>query len=267
MIDVVVVLVEDTKNIYYLSPNSLTLKKGEEVIFENENGLLNGIVIKETYSEKKANLVLPLKKVLRVACETDKKTISKNRNLALKALEDAKKYSNTLELNMNFVDSYLNFDGSQILLSFMSEDRVDFRDLVKKLAQKYKIRIELRQIGVRDKAKKVGGLGPCGLFLCCNSFLTDFNSVSINMAKNQMLALNPTKINGICGRLLCCLGYENDNYTELKKSLPKLGLVMDTPEGMGKVVDLDVFGNTYSVDLGDKGIMKFPGEKRNGKNG
>ena len=267
MIDVVVVLVEDTKNIYYLSPNSLTLKKGEEVIFENENGLLNGIVIKETYSEKKANLVLPLKKVLRVACETDKKTISKNRNLALKALEDAKKYSNTLELNMNFVDSYLNFDGSQILLSFMSEDRVDFRDLVKKLAQKYKIRIELRQIGVRDKAKKVGGLGPCGLLLCCNSFLTDFNSVSINMAKNQMLALNPTKINGICGRLLCCLGYENDNYTELKKSLPKLGLVMDTPEGMGKVVDLDVFGNTYSVDLGDKGIMKFPGEKRNGKNG
>ncbi len=167
---------------------------------------------------------------------------------------------------MNFVDSYLNLDGSQIFLSFMSEDRVDFRDLVKKLAQKYKMRIELRQIGVRDKAKKVGGLGPCGLFLCCNSFLTDFNSVSINMAKNQMLALNPTKINGICGRLLCCLGYENDNYTELKKSLPKLGLVMDTPEGMGKVVDIDVFGNTYSVDLGDKGIVKFPGEKRNGKN-
>ena len=266
MIDVVAVSVPDTKSIYYLSPNSLELKKGDQVIFENEVGLFSGVVCKECYSENKKNLVLPLKKVLRIQGETDKKTIKKNRNLADKALEDAKKYSKSLELNMNFVDSYLNFDGSQMLLSFMSEDRVDFRELVKKLAQKYKMRIELRQIGVRDKAKRIGGLGPCGLFLCCNSFLTDFDSVSINMAKNQMLALNPSKINGICGRLLCCLGYENDNYTELKKTLPKLGLVMETPEGMGKVVDIDIFGNTYSVDLGDKGIVKFPGEKRNGKN-
>ena len=266
MIDVVVVAIPETKNIYYLSPNNLELKKGDEVVFENDTGLFAGVVLKEKYSEKKSNLVLPLKKVVRYLGETDKKTIQKNANLANKALEDAKKYSKSLELNMNFVDSYLNLDGSQMFLSFMSEDRVDFRELVKKLAQKYKMRIELRQIGVRDKAKKVGGLGPCGLYLCCNSFLTDFNSVSINMAKNQMLALNPTKINGICGRLLCCLSYENDNYTELKKSLPKLGLVMDTPEGMGKVVDIDVFGNTYSVDLGDKGIVKFPGEKRNGKN-
>ena len=266
MIDVVVVIVPDTKNIYYLSPNSLELKKGDEVVFENDAGLFSGVVLKEIYSENKKNLVLPLKNVIRLLGETDKKTIKKNKNLANKALEDAKKYSKSLDLNMNFIDSYLNLDGSQMLFSFMAEDRVDFRELVKKLAQKYKMRIELRQIGVRDKAKKVGGLGPCGLFLCCNSFLTDFDSVSINMAKNQMLALNPSKINGICGRLLCCLGYENDNYTELKKSLPKLGLVMDTPEGMGKVVDLDIFGNTYTVDLGDKGLVKFPGEKRNGKN-
>ena len=116
-------------------------------------------------------------------------------------------------------------------------------------------------MGVRDKAKKIGGLGPCGLFLCCNSFLTDFNSVSINMAKNQMLALNPSKINGICGRLLCCLGYENDTYTELKKDLPKIGLVADTPLGMGKVVALDVFKKTYSVDLKDKGIVEFSKEE------
>ena len=115
---------------------------------------------------------------------------------------------------------------------------------------------------MRDKAKKIGGLGPCGLFLCCNAFLSDFNSVSINMAKNQMLALNPTKINGVCGRLMCCLGYENDIYNELKKSLPKLGMIFDTPEGMGKVVSVDVFNNTYSVDLGEKGIVKFSGEKR-----
>ena len=266
MIDVVVVCVEENKNVYYLSPNALDLKKGDLVIFEDDNGILSGTICKEKYSEDKKNLVLPLKKVLRKASDNDKKTIYKNRSLAAVALDDAKKYSNSLKLDMNFVDSYLNFDGSQLFLSFLAEERVDFRELIKKLAQKHKMRIELRQIGVRDKSKKIGGLGPCGLFLCCNSFLTDFNSVSINMAKNQMLALNPSKINGICGRLLCCLSYENDVYSELKKSLPKIGLMIDTPEGMGKVTDIDIFNNTYTVDLGDKGCMKFPGEKRNEKN-
>ena len=134
--------------------------------------------------------------------------------------------------------------------------------MAKKLASKYKTRIELRQVGVRDKSKKIGGLGPCGLFLCCNSFLTDFNSVSINMAKNQMLALNPSKINGICGRLLCCLGYENDTYTELKKVLPKIGLVTDTPLGMGKVVSVDIFKKTYSVDLKENGIVEIAKDEK-----
>lgn len=266
MIDVVVVKVEETNCFYYLSPNMLELKKGDDVIFEDENGLFLGKVCREVYPENKKNLDLPLRSVLRIASKEDLSNTEKNKSLAIKALNDAKKISNNLNLNMNFVDSYLNLDGSQLFLYFMSDDRVDFRELIKKLAPKYKTRIELRQIGVRDKAKRVGGLGPCGLFLCCNSFLTDFNSVSINMAKNQMLALNPSKINGICGRLLCCLGYENDTYTELKKSLPKVGLVMDTPEGMGKVTEIDVFNNTYSVDLGIKGILKFPGDKRNDKN-
>ena len=265
MVEVVVVCVEETKNIYYLSPNSLNLKKGDKVIFEDEIGLLNGVVIKDKYSEDKKNLVLPLKKVLRIVNDKDLSTIEKNIKFSNSALLDAKKFGNQLNLNMNFVDAYLNFDSSQLLISFVSDERVDFRELVKKLAQKYKMRIELRQIGVRDKAKKIGGLGPCGLFLCCSSFLTDFNSVSINMAKNQMLALNPSKINGICGRLLCCLGYENDGYTDLKKSLPKIGLTVDTPEGMGKVNDIDILKNTYTVDLGEKGIMKFPGENRDEK--
>ena len=156
-------------------------------------------------------------------------------------------------------------DLSQLVFLFLSETRVDFRELAKKLAAKYKTRIELRQVGVRDKAKRVGGLGPCGLFLCCNSFLADFNSVSINMAKNQMLALNPTKINGLCGRLLCCLGYENDTYTEMKKDLPKIGLVADTPLGMGKVVSVDIFKKTYSVDLKDQGIVTFDTEEDKSK--
>ena len=167
---------------------------------------------------------------------------------------------------LNQTDSFLNFDGTQLMISFLADNRVDFRELAKKLAQKYKTRIELRQIGVRDKSKKIGGIGPCGLMLCCNSFLTDFNSVSINMAKNQNLALNPSKINGICGRLLCCLGYENDIYTDLKKNLPKIGYNAETPHGMGKVVAVDYFNNCFSVDLGDKGIVKIMGDNKNNGN-
>lgn len=257
MYDVVAVRCELTKNIYFLSPNTLELKCGDSVVFETENGLLIGVVCKESYKEKGDNLVLPLQKVLRIADKDDLKKDSKNKESAAKALADARKMSKTLELDMNFVDAYYTLDNSQLVFLFLSETRVDFRELAKKLAGKYKTRIELRQIGVRDKSKKIGGLGPCGLFLCCNSFLTDFNSVSINMAKNQMLALNPTKINGICGRLLCCLSYENDTYTELKKDLPKIGMVADTPMGMGKVVSVDVFKKTYSVDLKEKGIVEF----------
>ena len=257
MYDVIAVTCELTKNVYYLSPNGLDLKVGDQVVFETENGLLIGIVCKETYKEKGDNLVLPLQKVLRLASKDDLKKDSKNRENANKALADAKKISASLELDMNFVDAYYYLDNSQLVFLFLSETRVDFRELAKKLAAKYKTRIELRQIGVRDKSKKIGGLGPCGLFLCCNSFLTDFNSVSINMAKNQMLALNPSKINGICGRLLCCLSYENDTYTEMKKDFPKMGMVTDTPMGIGKVVSIDIFRRTYSVDLKEQGIVEF----------
>ena len=178
MIDVVVVKSLQTNGIYYLAPNTLELKKNDEVVFETENGPLIGVVCKETYKEKKENLVLPLDKVLRIADKKDHDKYNKNVSEAEKALEDAKKYSNKLELDMNFVDAYFNLDKSQLVFLFLSETRIDFRELAKKLAAKYKTRIELRQVGVRDKAKRVGGLGPCGLFLCCNSFLADFNSVS-----------------------------------------------------------------------------------------
>lgn len=261
MLDVVVVSCGLTNNIYYLTPNSLELKLNDDVVFETDNGLLIGKVIK-IYQEKSKNLSLPLLNVLRLATKEDFKKNTKNQELSSKALNDAKKLAKELNLEMNFIDSYFSLDNSQLVLLFLSENRVDFRDIAKKLASKYKTRIELRQIGVRDKAKKIGGLGPCGLFLCCNSFLTDFNSVSINMAKNQMLALNPSKINGICGRLLCCLGYENDVYTEMKKDLPKIGLVADTSLGMGKVVSVDIFKKTYSVDIKDKGIVEFSKDEK-----
>lgn len=266
MIDVVVVIDDKTKNIYYLAPNSLELKVNDNVVFETDNGLLMGRVVHEIYSEKADNLILPLFKVLRIASKKDYKEEKKNQIEAEKALIYARNLESKMGLGMNFIDCYYVLDCSQLIFLFLAENRVDFRELAKKLASKYKTRIELRQVGVRDKAKRIGGLGPCGLFLCCNSFLTDFNSVSINMAKNQLLALNPSKINGICGRLLCCLGYENDTYTELKKDLPKIGLVADTELGMGKVVSLDIFKRTYSVDLKDKGVITFSvDEEKNGK--
>ena len=261
MIDVVAVISDYSKNICYLSPKSLLLKKGDLVIFEIDKTKFLGRVVKENYKEKSANLILPLSKVLRLANKDDLKKSERNSSLSVEALNEAKKISYNLGLDMNFVDAYFSLDGNQLIFSFLSDNRVDFRELAKKLAAKYKTRIELRQIGVRDKAKKTGGLGPCGLFLCCNSFLTDFNSVSINMAKNQMLALNPSKINGICGRLLCCLSYENETYTEIKKDLPKVGLVTDTPLGMGKVTSVNIFKKTYSVDLKENGIVEFIKDK------
>ena len=263
MIDVVVVRLKATKGIYYVSPNLIELEKGNIVVFETENGLQVGEVCKDIYKEKQENLDLPLSKVVRIATEDDLSMFNENASATEKALKDARKLSKELELDMNFVEAYYSLDKSQLVFSFLSDNRVDFRELAKKLAQKYKTRIELRQICVRDKSKKIGGLGPCGLFLCCNSFLTDFNSVSINMAKNQFLALNPSKINGVCGRLLCCLDYENDVYTELKKDLPKIGMVADTPLGMGKVVSVDVFKKTYSVDLKEKGIVEFSKDEKN----
>lgn len=266
MVEVVIVRLRSTKSIYYLSPNNLELENGNIVVIETENGLQLGEVCKANYKEKQENLVLPLNKVVRIATEDDLITHKENTKQNEKALSDAKKFSSELNLDMNFVECYYNLDKSQLIFSFLSENRVDFRELAKKLAQKYKTRIELRQIGVRDKSKKIGGLGPCGLFLCCNSFLTDFNSVSINMAKNQMLALNPSKINGVCGRLLCCLDYENDVYTELKKGFPKVGMVADTTMGMGKVVSIDIFKRTYNVDLKDKGIVEFSVDKKDGSN-
>lgn len=257
MHDVIGIGFKISKNIYYMSPGDFNIKKGDKVIADTDNGIQLGIAKTNIFQEKADNLSLPLKKIIRIATKDDIKLYEKNEKDSSIALKDAKKISKNLGLDMGFIDSNYNFDRSQLVFSFVSDIRVDFRELAKKLAQKYKTRIELRQIGVRDKAKKVGGLGPCGLFLCCNSFLSDFNSVSINMAKNQYLALNPSKINGVCGRLLCCLEYENDTYSELKKGLPSIGNIADTPMGMGKIVSIDVFKKTYSVDLKEQGIVKF----------
>ena len=153
---------------------------------------------------------------------------------------------------MRFISANLTLEKTQLTLNFIADERVDFRELAKKLANIYKTRIELRQIGVRDKAKEIGGLGPCGMFLCCNTFLNDFNSVSINMAKNQYLSLNPTKINGICGRLLCCLKYEDETYSELKKDYPPVGTIVRKNGIEGKVISHNLFKKTYTLEKKDK---------------
>lgn len=253
-----------TKIFAYFDSSEFDLVSNDVVIVETDFGIDSAIVKKASYMEKEENLPDSIKKVVRKVTNEDRILLSENNAKAKQALEIAKKYSKELELNMNFVDCYYTFDKNQLIFSFVADSRVDFRELAKKLAQKYKTRIELRQIGVRDKAKKIGGLGPCGLFLCCHTFLTDFNSVSINMAKNQFLALNPSKINGICGRLLCCLGYENDLYTELKKGFPKMGSIVETSSGTGKVTSIDVFKGVFQVDLKEKGIVELKKEEYSG---
>ncbi len=264
MQSVVKVMFPGTKIFSYFDSCDFELDIDMGVIVETDYGEEYAVVKKATYLEEEKNLPTDIKKIIRKTTSSDLKKIKDNNDKASEALIVAKKYSNDLELDMNFVDCYYTFDKSQLIFSFVSANRVDFRDLAKKLAQKYKTRIELRQIGVRDKAKKIGGLGPCGLFLCCHTFLTDFNSVSINMAKNQFLALNPSKINGICGRLLCCLGYEDDLYTEMKKGYPKIGTIYETENGTGKVSSIDVFKGTFRVDLKENGYVDFRKEEYRG---
>lgn len=256
MYDVIGVKFEFANNIYYFDVNNLSLKKGDTVIIDSENIIDFGICVTKVKHESKDNLVFPLKKIIRKTNNKDEKIYIQNQIDANNAMVYAKKTINNLNLNMNVVSAYYTYDKKQLYFTFTSDERIDFRDLTKKLAQKFKTRIELRQIGVRDKAKLIGGIGPCGLLLCCNTFLSDFNSVSINMAKNQFLALNPTKINGVCGRLLCCLNYEDDVYTELKRDLPKVGSITKTSNGMGKVISVNIFNKSYKVEIDKNNIVE-----------
>ena len=256
MYDVISVKFDGSNRFYYFSPNKLILKRGMNVIVETEKGLQYGIVVGDIEKKDKKNLVLPLKNVIRIATNMDEKKYKENLDISKKALRSAVNFAFKYKLDMKFVDSFITFDRKQLLLNFIADDRVDFRDLAKKLASIYKTRIELRQIGVRDKAREIGGIGPCGRFLCCSTFLNDFNSVSINMAKNQYISLNPTKINGICGRLLCCLGYEDDMYTDIKKDFPSIGTILNKGNIKGKVVSYNLFKNTYNVETSDKNIVE-----------
>ena len=234
--------------IYNFDAGHLELNIEDNVIVETEKGLQYGTVVTEPKVINEDDFSYPLKEVIRFATKKDEQINSKNNQDASKALIKAKEIVEELGLTMNLIDASFTFDRKQLLFNFIADERVDFRELAKRLAAIYHTRIELRQIGVRDKAKEIGGLGPCGRMLCCNTFLTDLNSVTINMAKNQLLALNPTKINGACGRLLCCLAYEDVVYTKLRENLPDIGEYYKDNNISGKVTNIDILGQKIYVE-------------------
>lgn len=247
MINVCGVKFTEKGRVYYFKKNDISVSMGINVIVETERGLQLGIVEIDDKMIDENNLISPLKNIVRIASKNDIKEHKKNEKDSLLALERARLLVDELELKMKLIDANYTFDRKQLLFNFLADERIDFRELAKRLASIYKTRIELRQIGIRDKAKEIGGLGPCGRFLCCNSFLTDLNSVTINMAKNQSLALNPTKINGVCGRLLCCLSYEDEVYKELKKGLPSIGEEFKYNDKIYKVSDIDILKRKITI--------------------
>ena len=247
----------DGSRIYYFSPNNLDLKINDYVIVETERGMQFAQAVTNIIEEEENKLYLPLKNVVKLATKKDIIQNDKNITDGKKALEYAKKLVLEDELDMKLLDATYTFDKKKLIFKFISDERIDIRELAKNLASKYKTRIELRQIGVRDKAKEIGGLGPCGRPLCCSEFLSNFDSVSINMAKNQGLALNPSKINGSCGRLLCCLAYEDEVYSIYKKGMPKLNQKIKIKDIEGKVCELNILKRTYKIKTEDDIIIEM----------
>ena len=256
MLKIVGVVFNCKGRIYNFDANELELKCDDQVIVETEKGLQYGFVTRDIRVIENDAYDMPLKKVLRLANKKDCDIYKKNCDDAKKALEKAKEIANNLSIDMHFLDASFTFDRKQLLFNFIADERVDFRELAKKLASIYKTRIELRQIGVRDKAKEIGGLGPCGRLLCCKSFLSDINGVTINMAKNQMLALNPNKINGSCGRLLCCLSYEDDVYLEYRKKLPEIGSYYNNKSIRGKIINEDILRQKIYVEVSENNVVE-----------
>ena len=236
---------------YYFDPAGLTLMTGAHVIIDTARGDEFGVCAAGNHPVKPRELVLPLRKVLRVATEQDERTNAENQEREKKAFEICQQKIAAHGLEMQLVSAECAFDGSKLLFFFTADGRVDFRELVKDLASVFRTRIELRQIGVRDKAKMVGGLGVCGRPFCCKEFLDDFQPVSIKMAKTQNLSLNPTKISGTCGRLMCCLKYEQEAYEDLMKDAPRMDSFVETPDGAGTIISVNTLREKVRVRLDD----------------
>ncbi len=252
MYDVVGVRFKKAGKIYYFDPGDLDIAKDEYIIVETVRGVEFGKAVIPRKQVGENDVVLPLKKVIRIADEKDRLIVDENKQIAEQAFQVCSEKVVEHRLEMKLVDVEYTFDRNKVIFYFTADGRVDFRELVKDLAAIFRTRIELRQIGVRDEAKMLGGIGPCGRMLCCSTFLGDFEPVSIKMAKDQNLSLNPTKISGLCGRLMCCLKYENDEYESAKEQLPDLGEYVVTPVGRGKVIGLNILEKIMQIELQGK---------------
>lgn len=236
---------------YFFDPNGFELKKGDYVLVETVRGMEFGTVVIAPKLVGEEDVFLPLKPVMRIATEEDIEKHRQNKADEAYAIEACEQLIVKNKLDMQLLGCEYTFDRTKLIFYFTAEGRVDFRQLVKDLAYTFRLRIELRQIGVRDAAKMIGGLGPCGRVLCCTSFLGEFATVTIKMAKNQQLSLNPSKISGICGKLLCCLKYENETYVELMKRLPDVGNRVLTELGEGRVRSINMISETLMVEYKD----------------
>jgi len=252
MVNVVGVRFKRAGKVYYFDPDNLDLKVGDNVIVETARGVEFGEVVIPLRQVPEEEIIAPLKKVMRIATEDDRKHAAENAKKEKEAFGICLQKIKNHNLEMKLIDVEYTFDNNKILFYFTADGRVDFRELVKDLASVFKTRIELRQIGVRDESKMMGGIGICGRELCCSSFLGEFQPVSIKMAKEQGLSLNPAKISGTCGRLMCCLKYEQEAYEQIIRKMPKVGAIVETPDGQGVVEEVYLLKEMLKVKL-DKG--------------
>jgi len=249
MAEIIGVRFKNVGKVYYFDPHGKQIKLGEQVVVETARGIECGEVALENREISDEEVVSPLKPVIRIANKEDLQRIKDNEIKSREAFETCNKKIEEHKLDMKLVDAEYTFDNNKILFYFTADGRVDFRELVKDLAAVFRTRIELRQIGVRDESKMLGGLGICGRPFCCSTFLGEFQPVSIKMAKEQSLSLNPTKISGTCGRLMCCLKYEQDVYEKLLKTTPKNGALVDCPDGRGTVIDVNLLTGMLKIRL------------------
>lgn len=249
---------KETGKRYYFSPGKLNISSNDLVVVSTIRGIELGVVSGDAVEINQEDLESELKEIIRKATEKDIENYEKNKALAPEIVKTTKQYAMRLGLDMKVLQAEYTLDKSKLIVYFESEARIDFRELVRNLAECYHTRIELRQVGSRDGAKEIGGIGPCGLVVCCKTFLTEFQNVSIKMAKNQALSLNPTKISGICGKLLCCINYENDFYTELRKYAPDINDIVQTEKGNAKVLTVDVLNKTCKIKYLDDDSFAYP---------
>ena len=244
--------------IYLFDTGELDVRISDKVIVETERGIGMGTVMKSANHEDVSSLDKPLKKIVRKADQKDIDLDLKNREKEKEIYQIGLTEIEKCGLPMKLVKVEYQFDGSKIIFYFTAENRVDFRELVKRLAQRFRIRIEMRQIGVRNETKIVGGIGNCGREFCCSTFLKDFEPVSVRIAKDQNLALNPAKISGVCGRLMCCLTFEHEAYVNIKKNMPKCGESVVVPQGTGKVTGQNIMERKVTIELEDGKVVKVP---------